>query len=142
MDPYESPEASSEELRLDDPTTHRSYDAILKMVLWDEPREKIDQKMRVNKIAPVVAEQIYQHARADRISTIRKEYLKKALMGFLVVLVTSGALLWFTIGATGSGYNVLFVWYVPLAWGLWKLVDGTVGFFMAEKKTGSVADEI
>ena len=141
MDSYETPSSPDSDLRLVDPTTHRNYEVILKMVLWDEPKEKIDQKMRVNKIPPVIAEQIYQHARADRIRTIRQHYLKRALLGFFVVLLSSGSLLWSVLKTLGAENQIVFIWFAPMAWGFWKFFNGTCGFLMADKKTGSVADD-
>lgn len=111
------------------------------MVLWDEPKEKIDQKMRVNNISPPIAEQLYQHARADRIRTIRAVYRKRALLGLLLLIVTSGALLYGTLMALGTKGNVIIVWYFPMIWGLWKFIDGTVGYLTAKKTTGSIADD-
>lgn len=138
MTPDISPQT---DIPLEDPTTHRSYDIILKMVLWDEPKEKIDQKFEVNKVPPALARQIYKHARAERVRTIQRHYLKRGLLGFLVVLLSSGAFFYSVLLTIDTGTQVVFVWFAPLAWGFWKFLNGVSGYLMASKKTGSVADD-
>ena len=126
---------------LDDPTEHPSYEIILKMVLWDEPKEKIEQKLTVNNVPPAIAEQIYKHARADRIRTIRQHDIRQAMLGFFVVLLSSGLFLWFVMSTLDSAHQIVFVWFAPLAWGFWKFLSGTIGFLMADKKKGSIAED-
>jgi len=142
MNPHISSETNNEDSLLADPTTHRSYTSILKMVLWDEPQEKIDQKIRVNKIPPIIAEQLYQHARKDRIQTIKKEYAKQIFIGLLIILFSSGAFLWTIFLTLGSRDRIIFIWFAPLAWGVFKLMTGIIAYLTASQKTGSVADEI
>lgn len=142
MDPYASPKHFDEDEALCDPTNHRHYELILKMVLWDEPKEKIDQKLRANKVPPAVAGQIYDHARSERVRFIRREYFKKLVQGLLLLGAATATFIGCWFGLNFIPKALLYGCIIATATGLWKLVDGTIGFFMAEKKNGSVADEI
>lgn len=142
MDPYQSPEHFDKDEFLADPTNHRHYELILKMVLWDEPKEKIDQKLRANKVPSAVAEHIYKHARKERVSVIRGEYFKKLILGVILVGGATVTFIGCWFGLNFIPKVLLYACFTATAIGLWKFVDGFTGFFMAEKKTGSVADEI
>lgn len=142
MDPYESPKHFDEDETFGNPTNHRHYELILKMVLWDEPKEKIDQKLRTNKVPPAVAEQIFNHARDERIALIRSEYLKKLILGLILLGAAAATFIGCWFGLHFIPRALLYACFVASAVGLWRVVDGTTGFCMAEKKRGSVADEI
>ena len=112
------------------------------MVFWDEPKEKIDQKMRVNEVPPAVAEQIYSHARRERVRFIRSEYFKKLVQGLFLLGAAAATFIGFWFGLSFIPKIVLYGCFSATAFGLWKLVDGTIGFLMAERKNGSISDEI
>jgi len=139
MNPYASTKASGTDLPLEDPTEHPSYQSILKMVLWGEPKEKIDQKIRVNNIPPSIAEQIYHHARADRINTIRSESLKELVKGLSLIVVGLLTFTAFWFGLNFIPRVLLYSCFAAIAYGIWKFADGTLRYLMADRKTGSIA---
>ncbi|QTN32549.1 hypothetical protein HZ994_09470 [Akkermansiaceae bacterium] len=83
-------ETSNEESSVEDsdngePTTdlteHRSYNLVLKMVLWGESREDIYRRLTVNSVPKEIADQLYALAREDRIRTIRSDCFHDLMIG-------------------------------------------------------------
>ena len=57
------------------------FEVVLKMVLWDEDREAIFRRLKVNKVTGERAELIYQAARAERVKSLRIDGLKGLGLG-------------------------------------------------------------
>ncbi|MGC4016218.1 MAG: hypothetical protein QM755_17105 [Luteolibacter sp.] len=149
MDPYTAPDAP-----LDDPAKaeaipdagveeHHLYAMVLKMVLWGEKKEDVYHRLDVNGVTGPAADLLYNHARADRIATIRDAYRKKVFIGIGLILaatVTFCAFWW------GLGFiprrRLLYGCFAALGIGLWKFIDGLAGYLMAGTKEGSVDGDL
>lgn len=127
---------------MDSPREQKIYQGILRMVLWDEPREEVFQRLEVNGITGDQAETFYTAAMKERVTTIRVAYRSKAIQGFLWMAASVAAfcLLWF--GVRVLPRIVLYACGVGLGMGLLRLCDGLSGMLLATHKRGSVADEL
>jgi len=112
------------------------------MVLWDEPRAAIDQKLKVNQVPSEIADRLVKLATADRVRTIRKEALKTILMGFLFLGIAGAvfAFFWFDLGYIQR--TILICCSLGAGFGLWKSINGSLSFFMARSFRGSIADDL
>lgn len=125
---------------LSDLTEHRSYNLVLKMVLWGESREDVFQRLSVNNIPIELAERLYQHAWAERIRTIRSDCSHDLLIGLGLIFVSALVFCAFWFGLGFIPRILLFGCFAALGIGLWKFIHGLTGYLMASSKTGSVAD--
>lgn len=120
--------------------SHPYYALVLKMVLWGEDRDDVYRRLEVNGVTGGIADRLYEHAREDRIRTIRSAYFIKILFGgglFLAAVVIFPAC-WFGLGFIPK--IVLYGCFVALGIGSWKSTDGISGYLMAPTRTGSVTD--
>jgi hypothetical protein len=148
MNPYTSPNEPSDVEEGDvhdshsDPDDHPHYNLVLRMVLWGETREEVCHRLAVNGVTGLVADRLYEHARADRIRTIRGDYSRKLLIGMGLILsaVVIFSVCWFGLGFIPR--ILLYACFAALGIGSWKAIDGLSGYLMAPSKTGSVADNI
>ena len=131
----------------------RQYDVVLKMVLWDEDREAIFHRLKVNGVEGKRAEEIYKAARRERVAAIRSGGRRDLLIGVILVTICAGATfglgldkLSFTHFSEGFGEVLLLPWLITLlvvvcfAFGLWRCLRGATEILLASSKTGSVAD--
>ncbi|QIF04747.1 hypothetical protein [Roseimicrobium sp. ORNL1] len=116
------------------------YEAILKMVIWDEPKEAIFKKLFVNGFEGAEGEGMYRQARSERIASIRGDCAKKAGFGLLWFAGAAGLFSAFWYGVGGITRNVLMIVWVCAAIGAWKTIGGLVGIATAAYKRGSLAD--
>jgi hypothetical protein len=116
------------------------YEAILKMVIWDESREAIFTKLSVNGFEGAEAEAMYNQARRQRIASIRGDCAEKVIIGLLWLAGAAGlfSVFWYGMGAI-TRFVLLIVW-VSAAVGAWKTIEGLVGIATASNKRGSLAD--
>jgi hypothetical protein len=123
------------------PDEHPRYDLVLRMVLWGESRDEVFQRLAANGVTEVVAEQLYEQARADRIRTIRSDYSRKFLVGvgYIALAVVIFSVCWFGLGFIPR--ILLYACFAALGIGSWKAIDSFIGYLMAPSKTGSVADD-
>jgi hypothetical protein len=148
MNPYTSPNEQSDVRDVGDheshlePDDHPHYDLVLKMVLWGESRDDVYRRLAVNGVTGEFADRLYEHARADRIRTIRGDYSRKLLIGLGLILaaVVIFCACWFGLGFIPR--ILLYACFAALGIGAWKAIDGFLGYIMAPSKTGSVADDI
>lgn len=117
------------------------YDMVLKMVLWDEARDDVFQKLEVNGFIGDKAQEMYQRARAERVAAIRADCTRKAWAGLLWLGMGAGVFWLFWIYLGGITYQILVLSGVAMSIGTWKLVNGIAGIAMAHLKKGSLADE-
>ncbi|YCM42968.1 hypothetical protein V2O64_16800 [Verrucomicrobiaceae bacterium 227] len=129
------------------------YDVVLKMVLWDEGREAIFHRLKVNGVEGERAEAIYKAARRERIATIRSGGRRDLLIG-LGLIVACAVATWglgldklsFTHFSEGFGEVLLLPWLITMlvvicfALGLWKCLHGVTEILLAPSKSGSIAD--
>ena len=129
------------------------YDVVLKMVLWDEGREAIFHRLKVNGVEGKRAEGIYKAARRERVAAIRSGGRRDLLIGVILIAICAGATfglgldkLSFTHFSEGLGEVLLLPWLITLlvvicfAFGLWKCLRGVTEMLLAPSKTGSIAD--
>jgi hypothetical protein len=116
------------------------YEAILKMVIWDESKEAVFTKLSVNGFEGPEAQAMYAQARGERIASIRSDYLRKTGFGLLWFAGAAGLFSSFWYGMGGITRNVLMIVWVCAAIGLWKTTEGLVGIATAPLKRGSLAD--
>ncbi|MFD0892921.1 hypothetical protein KBB96_15995 [Luteolibacter ambystomatis] len=148
MDPYTSPNAP-----LEDPAKagtipdagveeHRLYAMVLKMVLWGEKKEDVYHRLEVNNVTGPTADLLYNHARADRIATIRDACRKKFLIGIGLILAATVTFCSFWWGLGFLPRLLLYGCFAALGIGLWKTIDGLAGYLMAGTKEGSVEGDL
>ncbi len=129
------------------------YDVVLKMVLWDEGREAIFHRLKVNGIEGDRAHAIYQRARAERMHILRGEGLKALFMGLVSFAVAAGVYYYFKldefdVGKFGDGVHGLpllpcllgFIVVMLAFFGLWKSIQGIFETLFASSKKGSIGD--
>jgi len=129
------------------------YDVVLKMVLWDEGREAIIHRLKVNGVEGERAEGIYKAARRERVVAIRHAGRRDLLMGLVLIAAcaaTTGGLrldkLSFTHFSEGLGEVLVLPWLITLlvvigfTFGLWKCLYGVTEILLAPSKSGSIAD--
>jgi hypothetical protein len=129
------------------------YDVVLKMVLWDEGREAIFYRLKVNGVEGKRAEGIYKAARRERVAAIRSGGRRDLLIGVILIAICAAATfglgldkLSFTHFSEGLGEVLLLPWLITLlvvicfAFGLWKCLRGVTEMLLAPSKTGSIAD--
>ena len=129
------------------------YDVVLKMVLWDEGREAVFHRLKVNGIEGERAEEIYKAARRERVAAIRSGGRRDLLIGVILIAICAAATfglgldkLSFTHFSEGLGEVLLLPWLITLlvvicfAFGLWKCLRGVTEMLLAPSKTGSIAD--
>lgn len=129
------------------------YDVVLKMVLWDESREAIFKRLEVNKVTGDRAKAIYRAARAERLRTIRVDGRKALGLGLLGILISVGLFFGFRLDELQvmrfeEGFHSLpllpwllgFFAAILFAFGIWKVVQGSIEILFASTKKGSIAD--
>jgi hypothetical protein len=105
-------------------------------------RDDVYRRLAVNGVTGEIADRLYQHARADRIRTIRGDYSRKLLtgLGLILAAVVIFCACWFGLGFIPR--ILLYMCFAALGIGAWKAIDGFSDYLMAPSKTGSVADDI
>ena len=146
MNPYKTP---NEESTIEDGvngesvadlTEHRSYNLVLKMVLWGDSREDVFHRLSVNKVPDDLAHLLYEHARQDRVRTIRSDCTSDILTGLGLIVLTSVFFCGFWFGL--SFIPLLYGCFAALGIGLWKFTNGIADYLMAPNKKGSLVDYI
>jgi len=127
---------------MEKPEEHRLYPAILKMVLWDEPQERITTRLEANEISDEVAKALLTATRKERLKTIRKDYIQKMALSFLVFIF--GCLFFLLaqryVVSVLQERIALFITVLLVGGSLLGLLNGVIAYCMASKKRGSVAD--
>ena len=127
---------------MEKPEEHRLYPAILKMVLWDEPQERISTRLEANQISDEVAKALLAATRKERLKTIRKDYIQKMALSFLVFIF--GCLFFLLaqryVVSVLQERIALFITVLLVGGSLLGLLNGVIAYCMASKKRGSVAD--
>ena len=133
IDPYDPPSADPE---MADITEYRFYNLVWKMVLWDEDKERIYKRLEINKVPKDIADLLYEHAREDRIRSIRSDCLGKIWAGvfFIIATCVTYYFCWFKLGF----FPMILLFGFAL--GFWLLVDGFNSYVTAPRKRGSLAD--
>lgn len=129
------------------------FEVVLKMVLWDEDREVIFRRLEVNKVTGERAELIYRAARAERVKSLRIDGLKGLGLGLSCLLIAGACYFGFRLDELGvSRFADGFIglpflpWFlgffaaILLAFGIWKMVQGSIEILFASMKKGSIAD--
>ncbi|MFT6177844.1 MAG: hypothetical protein ACJAQT_003062 [Akkermansiaceae bacterium] len=129
------------------------YDVVLKMVLWDEEREAIFRRLKVNGVEGERAEAIYATARAERVGSLRADGVRTLLMGLAALALGFGIYFFFNLDELnaahfGDGVNgtLMLPWLLGFlcallgAFGVWKTIQGASEILFAPKKKGSMAD--
>jgi hypothetical protein len=125
-----------------EPGDHPHYALVLKMVLWGEEADQVYRRLAVNGVSGEVARRLYEHARRDRIRTIRGHYRGKMWVGAGLVLAAMGMFFFCWYGLGFISRLLIYVCAAGLGVGGWKFIDGLSGYLMAPMKTGSVADDM
>lgn len=120
---------------------HPQYAVVFKMVLWGDPREEIENRLRVDGISGSVAERIFARAQAGRVATIRAYAFRKILFGCMLLLLTTVVFCFSSFVLNFFGNYRFALWATGFGVGAWKTIDGTAAWFMAPSKTGPVADD-
>ena len=129
------------------------FEVVSKMVLWDEDREAIFRRLRVNKVTGERAELIYQAARAERVKSLRIDGLKGLGLGLGCLSISVACYFGFRldeleVSRFGDGFIALplLPWLlglfasILLAFGIWKVIQGSIEILFASMKKGSIAD--
>ncbi len=129
------------------------YDVILKMVLWDESREAIFRRLEVNGITGERADAIYQAAKAERVKILRADGLKAFGLGAGSLAIAAACYFGFRLDKLQvmrfeEGFHSLpllpwllgFFAAILFAFGIWKVVQGSIEIAFASMKKGSIAD--
>lgn len=119
----------------------RIYQGIRRMVIWDEPRADVFHRLEVNGADQAQAQQMYDKARAERITIIRADATRKAMEGLVLLLTGAGVFLGFWNGLGGITRPILVLCALATAFGTWRFFKGLFGFFFASTKEGSLANE-
>ena len=123
------------------PKDHRLYPIILKQVLWDEEEAKIRKRLAVNEVSEEDSEAIFQAARKERVTTLRKKHGSNFLKGLTAFLVGGLVLAIFQIKYDLIHIGVLSGAGIFLLAGFLLMLIGALGFLAAPRKRGSIADE-
>ena len=122
----------------------RVFEVVRRKVLWGEGREAVFDNLAANGFTGADAERLYREAMRERVAIIRAACGKRAALGVLAIvggLITLGTLLGgASVGRVGGA--AIGGGAVALLFGVWWLVDGVVGYALAARREGSVADEI
>lgn len=129
------------------------YEVVLKMVLWDEGREEIFHRLKVNGVEGERAEAIYATARAERVGNLRADGIRSLLIGLAALAICFGIYFFFNLGELSVSYFgggvhgiAMLPWFLGFvctllgALGLWKVVAGLSEIVFAPTKRGSLAD--
>lgn len=129
------------------------YEVVLKMVLWDEPKEAIFQRLKVNRVSDERAQEIYRAAVVERVKTLQKEGVRMMKVGIVSLILAIIAYFSFDLPSLsasrfGEGVNgtlvipwlIGFICALMAAFGLWKLIQGGTEVLFASSKRGSIAD--
>jgi len=129
------------------------YDVVLKMVLWDEGRDAIFHRLKVNGVEGERAAKIYATARSERVKAIRVDGFKALVIGVVGMILGVGIYFFFKLDELsaaefGEGVNgtAVLPWLIGFlaavvgAFGLWKATHGVTEILFAGMKKGSIAD--
>ena len=121
--------------------THPLYEGIERMVLWGEKCEAVMDRLRVNGVEGAEAEALYSAAHLVRVNAFRQVFRKRIGVGLLLILVGIGVVAgcWFGLGFILR--NVFIVCALLVGIGLWKLINGLLGYTTAGRREGSLADD-
>lgn len=111
------------------------------MVIWDEPRGDVFQRLEVNGITGEKADKMYAAARAERIAIIRSDSVRKAVVGMGLALAGVAVFCGFWNGLGGITRPVLILCTLAVCFGTWRFFKSLLGFFFAASKEGSLANE-
>ncbi len=117
------------------------YEGVRRMVTWDEPRADVFHRLEVNGIVGAKAEEMYAKARAERVAAIRKEGLRAALTGLVLLSSGVGVFAAFLFGMQGMNRMISILCTTAAILGGWRFFKGLFGFLFASSKEGSLADE-
>ena len=112
-----------------------------RMVIWDEPREKVFETMEVNGLVGEAAERLYKQALAERISIIKGLCWRKVLVGGAWLGAAASVFCLFRFGVEAITLRLLWIVFAVGIYGAWKCLDGVMGVLTASRKRGSLADE-
>jgi len=124
----------------EDITEHRLYDLVLKLVLWDESREEIFKRMKVNKVSDEKAEQLYEYAKNERVQAIRGNCSRNIVVGLRLIAVAVIVYCSFWFGMHGISKLLFYLCAVACGFGLFKFIKGIGAYLTAPNARGSVAD--
>lgn len=116
------------------------YEAVLQMVVWDEPRENVFQKLNASGLYDDEAQAMYNKAMKERISSIRSDHWAKLLKGLFILSVSIGVFINYWEGAGAINRNLFITCFLGTGFGLWKSCEGLIGVLMAKHQRGSLAD--
>ncbi len=111
------------------------------MVIWDEPRADVFHRLEVNGIPQAEAQQMYDKARAERMSMIRSDSIRKTALGLGLLLVAFALLFGFSAGMGIVIRPVLGLGGAAAVFGIWFFCKGLFYFLFAHAKSGSLADD-
>ncbi len=114
------------------------YRSVERAVLWGESREKVFKILEVNGLVGSEAEELYARARAERISVLRGEGMRRAIRGFMVWTLALSLFLWFWHDLGFITGRVLMLTSVGFLVGFWWFFDGLLRMLFAPTRTGSV----
>jgi hypothetical protein len=89
------------------------YDVVLKMVLWDEEREAIFRRLKVNGVEGERAEAIYATARAERVGSLRADGVRTLLMGLAALALGFGIYFFFNLDELNAAHRGSLGFSVP-----------------------------
>ncbi len=119
----------------------RIYEGVRRMVFSDEPRADVLHRMEVNGIPEAERQQMYDKARAERMSVIRHAALKQTAAGLALMLcafgVFIGAFNFFEVVTS----EILALCTLIAALGIGFFSVGLYFLLFPHNKTGSLADD-
>ena len=119
----------------------RIYEQVLRMVLRDEREEDVFLKLEVNGFTGDKAKEMFEKARAVRMSMIRRASLIRFLWGVFWFSLGATIFVPFWFGAKMTSAHVMVLFLAGFGVGVWKMTAGVVGFVTASQKRGSVLED-
>lgn len=118
----------------------RIFQGARRMVIWGESRADVLHRLEVNGIPSDEAQQMYERALAERVSTLRTDAIKQTVQGLGLLLA---AFYLFNRLAEGSGaisqHGVSAILLTGFL-GAWRFFKGIFGYLLARSREGSLSD--
>lgn len=124
-----------------DPTEHRLYPVILKLVLWDEEEAKIRKRLSVNEVPEDQAESILATARKERISFLRAKSRENLLHGTIATIIGTSIIGGFYLKIKALHPGAIAGSCVFLIAGLVLIIHGSLTYLQAPGKKGPIETE-